>query len=231
MKKSLGSPKRKESSGSARDRMSLKGGHGPKVPRNERSAEVVRAASALIAEKGMEGLRTREVAERVGINSATLHYYFPTKEALIQGVVEDLMEQLSANRAPPANPHSALDLLRAEFADVRLRLKDSPDQLVVLTELAMRAWRDPLIARMLRYLDDGWRGHLISIFEAGIAEGVFRPDLDAAATASALMTQLRGLGYQGKLTAIKMDALVSHIGRQTEYWVLKDPDNFDARKA
>ena len=188
MKKSLGSPK-KESSSPSRDGMSLKGGHGPKAPRNERSAEVIRAASALIAQKGMEGLRTREVAERVGINSATLHYYFPTKEALIQGVVEDLMEQLSANRAPPANPNAALELLRAEFADVRLRLKDSPDQLVVLTELAMRAWRDPVIARMLRYLDDGWRGHLISIFEAGIAEGVFRPDLDASATATALMAQ------------------------------------------
>jgi AcrR family transcriptional regulator len=143
------------------------------APKNERSSEVVSAAYSLIAEKGFEGLRTREVADKVGINSATLHYYFPTKEALIQGVVEHLMQELRTSRAKPKDPLLALDRLSAEFADIRLRLKEVPDQLAVLTELAVRAWRDPAIARMLQYLDDGWRGHLTSILEAGIAEGVF----------------------------------------------------------
>jgi AcrR family transcriptional regulator len=243
MKKSPALNKEEALSGAMLDPVDQDDGHGstgswagsPDGPRNERSSEVIRAAFELIAEKGMEGLRTREVAGRVGINSATLHYYFPTKEALIQGVVQHLMKELKTSRAAPANPQSALDLLRAEFADIRLRLKDSGDQLVVLTELAMRAWRDPVIARMLHYLDEGWRCHLISVFEAGIAEGIFRPDLDSEATANAMMSQLRGLGYQGKLEAERMDGLVSHIARQTEYWVLKDPDPMaagtDAKKA
>ena len=191
--------------------------------RNERSLEVVRAAYSLIAEKGFEGLRTREVADKVGINSATLHYYFPTKEALIQGVVEHLMQELRTSRAKPRDPQSALDRLRAEFADLRLRLREAPEQLAVLTELAVRAWRDPAIARMLQYLDDGWRGHLTSILEAGIAEGVFRADLEVAATADAMMSQLRGLGYQGKLGGKKMDSLIAHIAIQTEYWVRARP--------
>ena len=187
--------------------------------RNKRSLEVVSAAYSLIAEKGFEGLRTREVADKVGINSATLHYYFPTKEALIQGVVEHLMQELRTSRAKPRDPQSALDRLRAEFADLRLRLREAPEQLAVLTELAVRAWRDPAIARMLQYLDDGWRGHLTSILEAGIAEGVFRADLEVVATADAMMSQLRGLGYQGKLCGKKMDSLIAHIAIQTEYWV------------
>jgi AcrR family transcriptional regulator len=191
--------------------------------RNERSFEVVSAAYSLIAEKGFEGLRTREVADKVGINSATLHYYFPTKEALIQGVVEHLMQELRTSRAKPRDPQSALDRLRAEFADLRLRLREAPEQLAVLTELAVRAWRDPAIARMLQYLDDGWRGHLTSILEAGIAEGVFRADLEVVATADAMMSQLRGLGYQGKLGGKKMDSLIAHIAIQTEYWVRARP--------
>jgi AcrR family transcriptional regulator len=194
-------------------------GHISNSPRNERATEVVRATYALIAEKGFEGLRTREVAERAGINSATLHYYFPTKEALIQGVVEHLMQELRTPRAAPEDPHSSLDLLLAEFTDIRLRLRQSPEQLAVLTELAVRAWRDPAIAKMLKYLDDGWRDHLISILRAGIAEGVFRADLDVAATANAMMSQLRGLGFQVKLDHRKMDALIAHIALQTEYWV------------
>src|SRR3954470_10696985 len=56
--------------------------------RDDRRAELVEAAYQLIAEKGIEGLRTRDVAARVGINISTLHYHFDTKEKLIAGVVD-----------------------------------------------------------------------------------------------------------------------------------------------
>lgn len=190
------------------------------APKNERASEVVRAAYRLIVEKGMEGLRTREVADKVGINSATLHYYFPTKETLIQGVVAHLMEELRTNRARPQTPQSALDLLRSEFADIRFRLRECPDQLVVLTELAVRGWRDPIIARMLKYLDEGWRGHLVSLLDAGIKEGLFRSDLDTRATAELIMSQLRGLGLQGKFETSRLDETVRNLALQTELWVL-----------
>jgi AcrR family transcriptional regulator len=193
------------------------------APRNERASEVVRAAYALIVEKGMEGLRTREVADKVGINSATLHYYFPSKEALIQGVVKHLMQELMSNRVRSEGPQSALDLLRSEFADIRIRLRDSPDQLVVLTELAVRGWRDPIIAGMLKYLDEGWCGHLISILEAGKREGVFRSDLDTKATAELMMSQLRGLGFQGKFDTSRLDETVTNLALQTEHWVVARP--------
>ncbi|TMG42173.1 MAG: helix-turn-helix transcriptional regulator, partial [Chloroflexi bacterium] len=51
--------------------------------REDRHEALVQAAFNQIAERGFEGLRTREVAAEVGVNIATLHYYFPTKEALI----------------------------------------------------------------------------------------------------------------------------------------------------
>ncbi len=197
----------------------------PPVGRNRsgRALEAIRAAYSLIAEKGFEGLRTRDVAERVGINSATLHYYFPTKEALIQAVVEYLMEELKTSRAALSESDSALDRLRAEFSDIRARLKESPEQLVVLTELAVRAWRDETVDRLLRYLDQGWRGHLTSILRQGIKQKEFRADLDVPATANLLMLQLRGLGYQGKLDRVSLDLLVAQLALQTERWVLKLP--------
>ncbi len=94
----------------------------PGIPRGlaakgGRAEEVVQAAYSLIAEKGFEGLRTREVADRVGINSATLHYYFPTKEALIGAVVEYLMQELQTSRAALDSTPSAMQRLRAEFTD------------------------------------------------------------------------------------------------------------------
>ena len=59
----------------------------------DRRDALVRAAYNQIAERGFEGLRTREVAGGAGVNIATLHYYFPTKEKLIEGVVEHAMER------------------------------------------------------------------------------------------------------------------------------------------
>ena len=191
------------------------------VPRNQRSSEIVQTAYFLIAEKGFEGLRTREVADRIGINSATLHYYFSDKEALIQGVVEHLMAELQTPRASISPSASALERLRAEFSDIRARLRETPEQLIVLTELAVRAWRDPVIARILQHLDEGWRAHLRSILQAGIAEKAFRADLDVETTASAMMSQLRGLGYQGQLDAKKLDSLLHYIALQTEHWVTR----------
>jgi len=190
------------------------------TPKKDRASDIVLAAYALIADKGMEGLRTRDVALKVGINSATLHYYFPTKEGLVQGVVEHLMHELMTNRAQSANPKSALEHLRAEFSDVRLRLKQSPDQLVVLTELAVRAWRDPIIAQMLKHLDKGRRSHLVSIMEMGVAEGTFRSDLNTGSTADLLMSQLRGLGFHGKVDAEKLDDILTNLGLEMEHWVM-----------
>ncbi|TMC63676.1 MAG: helix-turn-helix transcriptional regulator [Chloroflexota bacterium] len=60
---------------------------GPRPNRShkeDREQALVEAAFNQIAERGFEGLRTREVAAGVGLNIATLHYYFPTKEALIR---------------------------------------------------------------------------------------------------------------------------------------------------
>jgi len=67
----------------------------------DRRQNLVRAAFDCIAAGGFEGLRTRSVAKRAGVNIATLHYYFPTKEALIAGVAEYLASQFIALHAMP----------------------------------------------------------------------------------------------------------------------------------
>jgi AcrR family transcriptional regulator len=186
-----------------------------------RRDQIIRAAYFTIAEEGFEGLRTRDVAGKVGINSATLHYYFRDKEALVQGVVAFMMKELSRPRVAVGPTASALDRLRAEFSDIKARIRDAPEQLIVLTELTLRAFRDPKIAQLLRELDQGWHAHLVSILEAGIAEKLFRTDIDAGATASALMAQLRGLVYQGGIGPKKRQALIDQIALQTERWVRK----------
>src|SRR2546423_10533634 len=85
--------------------------------RSERRREAqARAAFNQIAEHGFEGLRTREVAAEAGVNIATLHYYFPTKEALIGGALAQAMARFRTTLAPHGSPS---DQLRSHLRSVR----------------------------------------------------------------------------------------------------------------
>jgi len=71
---------------------------------DDRRLNLVRAAYGIIASDGFESLRTRDVAEKVGINVATLHYYFPSKESLIGAVALYLAAQFETVHAPGSSP-------------------------------------------------------------------------------------------------------------------------------
>lgn len=70
----------------------------------------------MIAERRLEGFRIRSLAERVGLNHATLLHYFSSKQAVIEDVVGYLLQQLRAERMA----HDAItpqDALRHELDD------------------------------------------------------------------------------------------------------------------
>ena len=190
-----------------------------------RRRELVEIAYRHIAERGFEGLRVREVALEAGINNATLHYYFPTKEALIQGVVGYLLQEFTTSRVPRPNDGTETPQaeLRREFEDLRHRLHETPQMGIVLTELKVRSLRDPAIAQMLAALDNGWRGYLVSIIERGIGAGVFRPDLDPTITATALIAQLKGIGFQtmGSQDTALINQLIAQLTDQVERWLAR----------
>src|SRR3977135_2908566 len=111
-----------------------------------RRQELVTAAFNLIAERGFEGLRTRDVADAVGVNIATLHYYFPTKESLIRGVVEHAMGRFRSTLAPHGSP---ADQLRNHLRAVRKWLADEPELGSVMGELTLRSARDKTIGGIM----------------------------------------------------------------------------------
>jgi AcrR family transcriptional regulator len=186
----------------------------------DRKTELVEIAYRLIAQRGLEGLRIRQVAAEAGIDNGTLHYHFPTKEALILGVVDYLMEDLRNNRAvwKDGEP-TALDELRMEFEDIRLRLHRTPEQFIVLSDLAVRSWRDPVVAKMFRKLDDGWHAHLTALLKRGLQQSIFRKNLNVPLCSRMIMVALRGIGYQSRLPRRKVDEFLSELAAQTEHWI------------
>jgi AcrR family transcriptional regulator len=200
----------------------------------DRRHELIAIAYRTIAARGFEGLRVREVAAEAGINNATLHHYFPTKEALIRGVVDDLLQEFRTGRAPRPGPGDLppLEELRYEFEDTRHRLRETPEMYVVLAELSARSRRDPAIRKALETLEAHWRGHLVGILDRGVRAGVFRPDLDRAAAAAAIMVQMKGIAYHatlGRPAQAEVDRVVSQLAAQTERWLAAGPPSTGPR--
>jgi len=157
------------------------------MSKDDRRQALVQAAFNEIAERGFEGLRTREVAAEVGVNIATLHYYFPTKEALIRGVVDLAMERFRSTLAPAGSP---ADQLRNHLRAVRRLLREEPRLGTVMAELALRSARDPGLAEILRETTGYWHRTVRALLRHAVAGGSLRPDLDSDDVAAAVIAVL-----------------------------------------
>jgi len=158
---------------------------------------LVEAAYEIIAQEGFEGLRTREVARRAGVNIATLHYYFPHKEDLIRGVMDHIREVFAKRHAPlAAAPTNGLEELRHEIVDQEYLLTETPQNYIVLFELALRSLRDPFIHNIMPRMDANWLQRIRSYLKQGVQQGVFRADLDIETASAALIAFLKGCAIQ-----------------------------------
>ena len=182
---------------------------------------VVAAAQRLIAERGLGALEPERLAAEAGVDAPTLRACFADRDALLVGVVEDLVaqrvgavppEQRSRSDAPPA------EQLRAHLTLFPRQLREAPQTHMVFGELARHRTRDLRVAEVLDAADLWWHGELVDILDAGVAAGQLRPDLDSGVAAWAIMSLLMGLNLLGDLSRAHADLIVG----QLEQWLLVD---------
>jgi AcrR family transcriptional regulator len=66
------------------------------VEASVRRGQIVSAARAVLMRDGVGRTTLRSVAAEAGIPLGTLHYVFPSKESLLQAVIEDVVEEIAA---------------------------------------------------------------------------------------------------------------------------------------
>jgi AcrR family transcriptional regulator len=184
----------------------------PRASQEKRREELVLAAFDLIAEHGFEGLRTRDVAARVGVNIATLHYYFPTKESLIRGVLEEAMVRFRSTLAPHGSP---ADQLRNHLRAVRKLLVEDPELKAVMGELALRSARDSSIAAIMTGMYEGWHSTVRGLLRRAVKEGGLRPDADSDGVAALVVATLTA----ATLPTLSRTPRSEQALRQLERWL------------
>jgi AcrR family transcriptional regulator len=187
------------------------GGQEP-LPATGTRRDLVLAAYARIATGGFEGLRTRDVAADAGVNVGTLHYYFPTKEALIHAAVRHTTATFAATLSSRGTP---ADQLRGHLEGLRHLLKTDQELWAVSSEFALRAARDEAIAAMAREADDHWFGFLRGLIARGVEQGCLAPGLQPESVAAALISAIRGLSMptSGALRPERIDQTIDQLER------------------
>ena len=179
-----------------------------------RRPAIAAAVRALVAERGFEGLRMRDIADRVGINIATLHYHIPSKEALIQLVAQSLRDDFIAqHRARPREGLPPLELLRMEFADFRETFLGEPERFLVMGEMQERARRDPAVASAMSPMRGYWHGQLTDIMTKGRDDGSLRPDIDPSAAASIVIGGLIASLKHPERSLETLDRVIAELER------------------
>ena len=198
--------------------MSTRGAGEARPVQEKRRQELVEAAYLNIAARGFEGLRTRDVAGSAGVNIATLHYYFPTKESLIRGVLDYAMQKFRST----LTPHGAGEVrLRDHLRAVRKLLLDEPELGAVMAELSLRSARDPSMAAIVGETFEAWHTTMRGLLRSAARDGRLRPELATDGTAAIIISVLTSMTLPQVGGSPRTDLAL----KQLESWL-----GLDARK-
>lgn len=162
----------------------------------------------------------REIAARAGIDHSTLHYYFHGKEALIAGVMDYMVQELSLGRDSRLSnrQRSPREQLAAHFAALLRQAREHPEMFVVLAEIHARSIRDPEIRSVMQTNERAWKKFIVGILRAGVRCGDFDSALDIDIAATGVIALIRGLnfGHSGTLNGEE------RVLRQLVNWLERD---------
>ena len=136
---------------------------------------IVSAAIAYVDEHGLNELTMRHVASALGVEAMSLYRYVPSREALLDAMVEAVVDALYADPEVYLAPrHGWEDYLRRLAYGVRRIAMDHPRLFpLVATRPPAAPWvRPPL--RSLRWMDSFLSGLVDSGFDDDAAAAVYR---------------------------------------------------------
>jgi TetR/AcrR family tetracycline transcriptional repressor len=96
-------------------------------------ARIVDEALSLLDDEGFDGVTTRRLAARLGVQSPTLYWHVPNKAALVTALAEAILEQQFPELTPPHAEEPWQDWLSALAQRLRRALLAHPDGARVLS--------------------------------------------------------------------------------------------------
>src|SRR3954451_15782406 len=135
------------------------------VQRSDRLAQIVAAAYRAITREGVAAITTRKIAGEAGVNLATLHSLFGSKDALLVAVLDQVTGLMIGALTPPAQTHQGLRAALAETSAALWALADREPRLpLVRCELLLYLQRRPAHAEDARAQQEGYLAALADLY-------------------------------------------------------------------
>ena len=167
-------------------------GRRQRVDPDQRRKAILDAAAEVVVERGLSETRVTDVAERVGVSHGLVHYYFPTKDALVTATMRhladaDIQRLRKAIAAEPTAADRLQRLLRVAVPTAATR-----DGWVLWVDAWSVALRDSTVREVHEELDAAWSKALREVICDGVANKEFHC-ADPARSADRLCALIDGL--------------------------------------
>ena len=183
-----------------------------------RRREIIEAAGKVFLAKGFDGTSFRDIAAEVGVDRASLYYYFSSKEELFQtatGVAvvrnTEAAERLVASDLPAGEKvERVFALLMESYTST-----DYPYVYILLQEDIRRMSTNDPWARTVHTMSDRFEAAVARIFADGMEAGAFTSTVPPIVLTKALLGMVnwtyRWYREDGPLTAEQIGQLFSRI--------------------
>ena len=177
----------------------------------ERRAATVEAVVELAAEQNPSDITTTAIAQRMGLTQGALFRHFPTKDAILESVMDWVAERLLARvdkaAASAASPMAALEAVFMAHIDFAAEHPGVPRML--FGELQRPG--DTLPKKMVQTLIRHYGERLQHLLETGKTQGELHAQLDIEAASVSFIGSIQGLVMQsllaGDVTRMRRDAV------------------------
>ena len=88
---------------------------------------IVAEAVALLDAEGLDGVTTRKLAARLGVQSPTLYWHLPNKAALVTAIADAILDQQFGDMSPPESDQHWQEWLSGLAERLRRALLAHPD--------------------------------------------------------------------------------------------------------
>lgn len=146
-----------------------------------RRDQIAQAALSVVERHGLRGLSVARVAEAVGVVPSGLYRHYPSKDRVLDTVLDLIAGRMKANvEAAPANGASVLDRLHGLLTrHVRLVLRNSAIPHVVFSEEMLHG--RPAHRRRMYEIVRGYLRQVEELIRDGQREGCVRAGVDPEA--------------------------------------------------
>ena len=152
---------------------------GPKFRRRAeaRPDEVLDAALDLFIERGFASTRVEDIAARAGLSKGAVYLYFPSKEAVLEGIVRRAIVPIATGALSVVQGYAGDPRTPITLALKTLAAKLADPKVLAIPKLMMREMINfPEFAQMYRReVLDHVIPVIIGLLRTGIAEGYLRP--------------------------------------------------------